>query len=68
MDILSILNKPINIICIIAMSILVWLIIRDIRCWYWRINDRIDEQQKQTELLEKILNEIKSNNTKKSDN
>lgn len=63
------LNTPINIsndlpitIKVITIAILVWLVVREIRCWYWKINAILAEQQKQTEILEKILSKMKPDN------
>ena len=41
-------------------SILVILVIREIVCWYWKINEHLEEQQKQTEILEEIRDILKS--------
>lgn len=52
-----------TIILILAIRLTIWYITREIKCWYWKISDILAEQQQQTELLEKILNEIKPDNT-----
>lgn len=41
-------------------TILVILVIREIVCWYWKINEHLEEQQKQTEILEEIRDILKS--------
>ena len=56
-----------NIIIIIIFAIFFWLLIRDIKCWYYRINEIIDEQKKQTEILNTILTKINSLSDEKKD-
>jgi uncharacterized membrane protein YfbV (UPF0208 family) len=43
----------------LLVSILVFLIIRELVMWYWKVNKRIKKQERQIELLEEILREIK---------
>jgi uncharacterized membrane protein YfbV (UPF0208 family) len=43
----------------LLVSILVFLIIRELVMWYWKINKRLKKQERQIELLEEILREIK---------
>ncbi|CCV66475.1 hypothetical protein BN85314540 [Paracholeplasma brassicae] len=43
----------------LVVTILVFLIIRELVMWYWKINKRIKKQERQIELLEEILREIK---------
>lgn len=57
-DILSNLNKPGNLIFITIIGIFLWLVTREIRCWYWRINELLTEHKKQNELLQAILNKM----------
>jgi len=44
---------------ILVVTILVFLIIRELVMWYWKVNKRIKKQERQIELLEEILREIK---------
>ena len=32
-----------------------FLILREVACWYWKINERIELQQRQNALLERLL-------------
>jgi uncharacterized membrane protein YjfL (UPF0719 family) len=43
----------------LVVTILVFLIIRELVMWYWKVNKRIKKQERQIELLEEILREIK---------
>jgi len=43
----------------IVITIVVLLILREVNCWYWKINQRISLMEKQNALLEKLI----SNNT-----
>ena len=60
---------------ILIILIVVFIILREVNCWYWKINKRIDLLEKQNLLIEKILNhlkgispsEIKENDQKHSD-
>jgi len=47
----------------IAIGILIIIVIREIVCWYWKINERLNEQKKQTKLLEEILRSTNPNST-----
>lgn len=46
------MNNPIFWICI---SFIIIIVIREIVCWYWKINDILDEHKKQTQILEEML-------------
>ncbi len=52
-------NPAVIIATILVVGILVWLVLREVKCWYWKINNILEEQQKQTEILEIILREMK---------
>jgi len=34
---------------------LLWLLIREINCWYFKINERVRLQRRTNELLEKVI-------------
>ena len=38
--------------------IVLFILLRGVNLWYWKINNIVDEQVKQTEILEKILKNI----------
>jgi len=38
--------------------IVLFFLLRGVNLWYWKINNIVDEQVKQTEILEKILKNI----------
>lgn len=37
---------------------LIWLILREVFCWYYKINERISLQKETNTLLEKLLDKI----------
>lgn len=39
----------------IIMFICAWLLLREVKCWYWKINEITNEQKKQTRILEEML-------------
>ncbi|MDD6036929.1 MAG: hypothetical protein PUC30_12215 [Lachnospiraceae bacterium] len=66
-QIMELLNIDImQIVIYLIMGICIWLLIRDIRCWYFKINEIVDEQKKQTEILNNILDKINPNTLEKN--
>lgn len=59
------------IIISIIVLVVIFLLLREINCWYWKINERIELAKRQNLLLEKILQyhigEIPDNNTDSPD-
>ena len=56
------MDNPLMVVIIgIAVGILIFLLIRELVCWYFKINDMKD-------LLEKILEELQTLNGHKTDN
>jgi hypothetical protein len=58
------------VIWILIIGILLFLLIREFNCWYWKINKRIYLQQRQIELLESIdkkLDDLNDNLTEEED-
>lgn len=47
-----------QIIIYLIMFICIWILLREIKCWYWKVNDILREQQRQTEALYQIINEL----------
>lgn len=45
----------------IIVILLIILVAREILCWYWKINEILDEQEKQTRILEEILQTMNPN-------
>ena len=43
----------------VIIFIVFFLIIREVIMWYWKINKRLKKQERQIELLEDILEELK---------
>ncbi len=48
-----------NILIIVIVVLVLILIFREVQCWYWKINKRIELQEKQIEILEEILQIVK---------
>lgn len=59
-------QNPIFWICI---ALIILLAIREIRCWYWKINEMMGLQEDQYQTMQEILKElreIKAQNIKES--
>ena len=50
----------------IVVLVLVFLLLREVNCWYWKINKRIELMEVQNDLLRSLLSEKRS--SLKSDN
>lgn len=48
-----------------AIGIVIFLVLREFNCWYWKINQRIQLMEEQNELLKELL---KNNEYQKADN
>lgn len=54
-------------ILLLIITIAIFFLCREIMCWYWKINEHLDNQKKIIEKLDKLdqviseLNEIKRN-------
>tara|TARA_R110001606_G_scaffold397550_1_gene574390 strand:- start:695 stop:913 length:219 start_codon:yes stop_codon:yes gene_type:complete len=64
------LNEITGILIIVGISIFIFLLCREIVCWYWKINKRnellVEQNQilkSQNDILKNIHNEIKKENT-----
>ena len=49
-----------------AIAILVFLLIRSLALWYWKIDKLVENQEKQIQLLNEILLETASKSDKKN--
>lgn len=64
MDISDLFDLDITSLIIFAIiGVVIWLAIREVKLWYWRINEIINEQNRQTQILDEILTELKKSNT-----
>lgn len=63
-DLLEIELNPFTIFIILFYVIVFLLLIREVRLWYWKVNERLGEQKKQTKLLEEILFQVSQINIK----
>lgn len=45
----------------VVILVIVFLIFREVACWYWKINEKISLQKDQNLILEEILKELKNN-------
>jgi len=48
---------------IISILIVLWLILREFICWYYKINERVSLQKRTNQLLEELINRDITNNT-----
>ncbi|MBP6713624.1 MAG: hypothetical protein KA157_06785 [Aliarcobacter sp.] len=53
-------NSLLTILIVVVILIVIILIIREVNCWYWKINERVELQKRQNTLLESILAELKN--------
>jgi len=54
-SVIDITNSIIILILILAAGILLWLIIRELNCWYFKINERVKLQKEMNETLRRIV-------------
>ena len=47
------------IICTIVITVVGFWLLREFFCWYWKINESLDEQKKTNELLSQLLKNSK---------
>lgn len=60
-DLMEYLTRKISIeelLIYIIIGICIWLLIREVKTWYWKINELLSNQEEQTEIMRKILNEL----------
>jgi hypothetical protein len=48
------------IIIVVIVFIVIFLILREVNCWYWKINERISLMNEQNDLLRKLISGSKS--------
>ncbi len=53
-------NLVSTILITVVILVVVFLILREVICWYWKINERISLQKEQNLILNKILQEFKN--------
>lgn len=46
-----------GLIVTLIVLIILFLVMREVNCWYWKINKKIELQEKTNELLEKLINQ-----------
>ncbi|NOZ45588.1 MAG: hypothetical protein GXO79_02280 [Chlorobi bacterium] len=57
------MDSTLSIILItIVIVFVVFLILREVNCWYWKINERVNLQYKEVDGLSQILKELKKLN------
>ena len=54
-SVIVITNSIILLILILSAGILLWLIIRELNCWYFKINERVKLQKEMNETLKRIV-------------
>ena len=45
----------------LVVAIIIFIVCRELLCWYWKINQHINNQAKQIELLENAIQQITEN-------
>lgn len=46
-----------GLIVTLIVTILLYLALREVNCWYWKINKNIELQEKTNELLQKLIDQ-----------
>lgn len=49
-------------LAIVSIIIVLFLVLREFFCWYWKINKHIEIQEELLENIKEILEELKKNN------
>jgi hypothetical protein len=47
-----------TIVIVLIIAVVLFFVLRELNCWYWKINKRVDLLEKQNSLLEKILTQL----------
>jgi flagellar biosynthesis/type III secretory pathway M-ring protein FliF/YscJ len=47
----------------LGILIIVFLILREVNCWYWKINRNIELQEEQSRLLQKLVQQFEKKET-----
>ncbi len=59
------MDRTLSIILItLVIVFVVFLILREVNCWYWKINERVNLQYKEVDGLKQILKELQQLNQK----
>ncbi|MFA5421156.1 MAG: hypothetical protein WC280_04020 [Patescibacteria group bacterium] len=53
------------IVFLLLVLVAIWLVIRELKCWYWKINLRVDLLADIASELKEVKEILKSNNTNK---
>lgn len=52
-------DRAIEILIIIGVLVVLFLVLRELVCWYYKVNERIELQKDSNTILRKILSELK---------
>jgi len=52
------MNAAVYVLIGLAVLIAIYLILREVNCWYWKINERITLQTETNQLLKNLLNQM----------
>lgn len=50
---------------VIVVAIIIWLICRELNCWYWKINKRISQLEEMNKTLENLVSVWKKEETRR---
>ena len=59
-------NTTMDLILFIIFSIIIFLLCREIVMWYWKVNAILSKQEQGNQLLQQILSELRSTDSKES--
>lgn len=54
-------NAIVTVLVIVVVLLLLFLILREVMCWYWKVNERILLQKETNRLLRKLIDNNESN-------
>ena len=58
-------DPALSIAVYILIFVVVFLLLREVNCWYWKINKRLQIEEENNDLLTKILDELRDSRSDK---
>ena len=58
-----------TLLIVLVVGVLIFLLLREVNCWYWKVNRRIELQEETNDLLKKLVSKTeKKNETNETEN
>jgi hypothetical protein len=51
-----------TLLIILVVGVLIFLLLREVNCWYWKVNRRIELQEETNDLLKKLVSKTEKKN------